>query len=264
MDAIFIDLDGTLLRDDHHISSRNMCALKALDKANIPYFIATGRPGQLVKKILVDLDYTRPMILYNGSVIGHPLAQTTLFAKALDSNIIEHVLAFSQRKNYLAMLYTEEAIYTDENERTQYFEDFQKNDPPALKTVFRRFENYQGETVYKILIVEHDDKKYQYMRTFLQDFPVQVAQSQKGFLDINPLGTSKGLAVKEMIQHYDFDASKTLAIGDQENDVSMIEAVGTFVAMGNAVDHVKMKAHHVTRTNNDDGVAHILEKLGII
>lgn len=211
MDAIFIDLDGTLLRDDHHISTRNMEALKALDNANIPYFIATGRPGQLVKKILVDLDYTRPMILYNGSVIGHPLAQTTLFSKALDSHIIEHVLSFCQTHDYLAMLYTEEAIYTDENERTRYFEDFQKNDPPALKTVFRRFESYRNETVYKILIVEHDDQKYQLMRTFLQDFPVQVAQSQKGFLDINPLGTSKGVAVKELIRHYGLNPSKTLA-----------------------------------------------------
>ena len=264
MDAIFIDLDGTLLRDDHHISPRNLDALKRLEALKIPYFIATGRPGQLVKKILTDLDYTRPMILYNGSVIGHPLTHTTRFAKALDSGVIQEVLAFTNTHGYLAMLYTEEAIYSEENERTRYFEDFQKNDPPSLRTVFKRFEAYQDEVVYKILIVEHDEPRYQRMRQFLGTLPVQLAQSQKGFLDVNPLDTSKGLAVKEIIQQYGFDKSKTMALGDQENDLSMIDAVGTFVAMGNAVAHVKAKADLVTSTNNDDGVAEILEKLGLI
>ena len=264
MDAVFIDLDGTLLDDHHHISLKNLNALKRLENLNIPYFIATGRPEQLVKKILFDLTYERMMILYNGSVVGQPFKQPKLFSKALDTSVVQTILSYALAHQYLVMLYTEHAIYSDNNERVQYFKNFQKSDPTHFQTTFKPFDAYHGETVYKILVVEHDQTRYHTFQNYLEDCPVQMVQSQKGFLDINPLGTSKGEAITHIIEHFGYKREYTIAFGDQENDLSMVDAVGKFIAMGNAVEKVKQAAHMVTTSNNDSGVAHALEKLKLI
>ncbi|BAN97631.1 cof-like hydrolase [Plautia stali symbiont] len=77
---------------------------------------------------------------------------------------------------------------------------------------------------------------------------------------LNPL-VNKGYGVKMLAEKLGLQPSEVMAIGDQENDLAMIEYAGTGVAMGNAIDSVKQIAQFVTRTNMEDGVAHAIEEL---
>ena len=260
IDAVFIDLDGTLLNEFHEITEANKLALKELKKRNIQYFIATGRPEQLVKKIVDELEYTKPLIMYNGSVIGHPFKTDRELSLHLDKVITDKIVDYCQKHNHMVMLYTQNAIFSDKNERVDFFEEKNKSYDLRHRAIFKSLDLYQGEAVNKILIVERNRRRYETAKTYINQFDVNTVQSQIGFLDINPLNASKGNAAREIMKLYDIDSTKTLAIGDQENDLSMLDAVNHFVAMGNAAESVKAKAHDVTLSNNDDGVAYCLAK----
>ena len=88
---------------------------------------------------------------------------------------------------------------------------------------------------------------------------VCVSTSKPNFLEITPSGTSKGKALAFLAGHLGFSLAQTLAFGDSLNDLSMLQACGTSVAMGNARCEVKAVCTFVAKTNNEDGVADFLE-----
>ena len=260
IEAVFIDLDGTLLNENHEISQANRLALKDLEKRNISFFIATGRPEQLVKKIVDDLNYKKPLIMYNGSVIGHPFKTERMLNLTLNDHTTESIVKYCQKNNHIVMLYTQHAIFSDRNERVDFFEEKNKTYSVKHQAIFKMLSEYQGEEVNKILIVERNDLRYKTVKAFVNKLDVSTVQSQHGFLDVNPLNASKGNAAREIMKHFNIDPTKTLAIGDQENDLSMLDSVNRFVAMGNATESVKNKADDVTLSNSDNGVAYCLAK----
>ena len=81
------------------------------------------------------------------------------------------------------------------------------------------------------------------------------------YYDVADINTSKGNAVKMVCKALDIDLKDTISIGDDYNDVSMFEVTGASIAMGNANEEVKKKAKYVTLTNNEEGVALVLENL---
>lgn len=258
--AVFIDLDGTLLNRHHQISKANQQALKALEAQQILYFIATGRPDQLVKKIIKDLNYTRDMIMMNGSVVGHPLKSTRLRDLTIDASLAKTIIDYCINHNYTIMLYTQHAIFSDNNERVRFFKSQHKDYEPALQAVFKPISDYRDEGINKILVVEHDEKKYQALQAHLKDYPLSAVQSQTGFLDINPPHASKGSGIELLLKHYHINAQEAIAFGDQDNDLSMRAHVATFIAMDNALDNVKSVADAVTFDHNQDGVARWLNQ----
>lgn len=80
-------------------------------------------------------------------------------------------------------------------------------------------------------------------------------------LEILPFGASKGEGVLKLLEHYNLDHKNTVAFGDGENDVEMLELVGLGIAVHNARDKLKAVAKALTLSNNDDGVAHVLEMI---
>ena len=253
--AVFIDLDGTLLNSHHEVSQANKEALSLLDEKNIPYFIATGRPDQLVKKIIKDLNYNREMIMMNGSVIGHPFKEKRIRDLTLPQPLAKDIIDYCLKHDYLIMLYTHHAIFSDDNERVQFFKAQHADYDEECKAVFKPLSSYHGEGINKILVVEHDLKKYEALQDLLKTMPVSAVQSQRGFLDINPLSATKGSAIGEILDYYQIDSNDAIAFGDQDNDLSMRDYVSTFIAMGNAKDNVKLVADYVTEDHNYDGVA---------
>jgi hydroxymethylpyrimidine pyrophosphatase-like HAD family hydrolase len=80
-------------------------------------------------------------------------------------------------------------------------------------------------------------------------------------LEILPYGASKGEGVKKLLEHYSLDRNHTIAFGDGENDVEMLQLVGLGVAVDNAREKLKRVATALTLSNNDDGVAHVLDMI---
>ncbi|PZL92535.1 sugar-phosphatase, partial [Pantoea graminicola] len=88
-----------------------------------------------------------------------------------------------------------------------------------------------------------------------------ILKSAPYYLEILDRRVNKGQGVRMLAEKLGLKQEEVMAIGDQENDLAMIEYAGTGVAMGNAIDSVKQIAQFITRTNMEDGVAHAIEEL---
>ncbi len=254
------DMDGTLLRNDLSISKATLDAIEYIRNKNIKFTVATGRPDQLMKEYVEMLALEEPFIMYNGSVIGHPFKQERVYEKFLNSNDALSIIKHLEDKNIIYMIYTKDFIISKPHDRSNYFqkrnlslrEDLQSK-IIDIKDITETITNYK---VIKILAIEHNQDKFQKLKNILDiNENLSVVMSQKGFLDINPSGTSKGIALSNLAKYYNYSPEEIIVFGDQENDVTMFQYAKTAIAMENANDNVKRHATSTTSSNEEDGFA---------
>lgn len=253
-------MDGTLLRSDLSVSDRNIQAIEYLRNKGIHFTVATGRPDQLVKEYIGQLNLTEPLIMYNGSVVGHPFRQERLYEQSLAKEDVRRIVEYCEQKQIIWMCYTKDKIISKPNFRVDFFLQRNQTLPEEGRSIFediRDIDSIVNEYhVQKILLIEHNQDVYTETKAKLEQYDqFTIATSQHGFLDINPSGVTKGEALKKLAEHYHISLQDTVVFGDQENDISMLQIAGTSVAMGNATVHAKEIADYVTSTNNEDGFA---------
>lgn len=254
------DMDGTLLHSDLSISVKNKQAIEYLREKGIHFTVATGRPDQLIKEYIEPLNLTEPLIMYNGSVVGHPFMTQRLYEKSLTKDDVRHIVEYCEEEDIIWMCYTKDKIISKPNYRVAFFQQRNQTLPQKAQSVFEDIRDLDVITnqyhVQKILLIEPDEAKYRKTKTMLEQYnQFTVATSQKGFLDINPAGTTKGYALEKLVEYYGFSMDEVVVFGDQENDISMLEKAGISVAMGNATDHAKQIATSITSSNDEDGFA---------
>ncbi len=121
--------------------------------------------------------------------------------------------------------------------------------------------DYEKSEIFKAVVVDDDDDKLQYIRDeVLKTGIVTVSQSLKDNIEIMNKEVSKGNAVAKLAEIYNINPTEIITLGDNENDLSMIEYAGLGIAMGNAVQLLKDRADYVTTDYMDDGVAQAIEK----
>ena len=89
---------------------------------------------------------------------------------------------------------------------------------------------------------------------------LSITRSLPFFLEFMPQNINKAYSLQKLLDHVGLDQSQLIACGDGYNDLSMIDFAGLGVAMGNAVSEVKKAANYITSTNDEDGIAHVIEK----
>jgi len=263
---VISDMDGTLLNSDLKISDENLKAIAKLREKGIRFCIATGRPEQLVKEYIEPLKMEDPMILYNGSVIGHPFLDKTIYELKLEKNDVREIMEYCEKENMIYMPYTKEKIISKPNYRVDFFEKrnqlLMKKDRCIFEDIRDIDEIVNNYSINKILLIEkeNDDKYINAKRLFTSKNRFEIAASQKGFIDINPKGASKGNALRHLAKYFGYNLDEIIAFGDQDNDVSLLETAGTSIAMANASQKAKAAADFITDSNNDNGVANWLNK----
>ncbi len=259
------DMDGTLLNSNLEISQENLNAINDLREKGIRFCIATGRPEQLLKEYIDPLRMEDPIIMYNGSVIGHPFQKEKLYELKLDKEDVKSIIEYCEENDIICMPYSKDKIISKPNYRVDFFEERNKNLEEKNKTVFEDIRDIDKiineNNINKILLIENDKEKYAKIKKMLATYPqFEIVTSQKGFIDINPRGASKGNALKVLADHFGYKLSEIVVFGDQDNDVSMLEIAGMSVAMANASVNAKKVSKYATVSNNDSGVAKWIRK----
>ncbi|MDE7257223.1 MAG: HAD hydrolase family protein, partial [Clostridia bacterium] len=123
-----------------------------------------------------------------------------------------------------------------------------------------------GGSFNKVATLCRPDEQEELYKKIKQKFGgrFDVTCSAKVLIEISPYGETKGAAVKFLSAHYGVPVEKCCAVGDNLNDLPMIEAAGVGVAVGNAVDGLKAAADYVTVTNDEGAVAKVIEKFGYV
>jgi Cof subfamily protein (haloacid dehalogenase superfamily) len=265
---IVTDMDYTLLDKDKNVSERNKNALRnAMDKG-IHVIVATGRIYTSALYYAKLLGISTPIIASNGAIIREEHTDNTMYHCLLPEASIKEIIRLSREQGLFCHLFSRDTIYTEKITNVSYrYTEWNKymevQDQVKIK-LLDRFEDmteHEKSEIFKAVIVDEDDNKLQYIREeVLKTGLVTVSQSLKDNIEVMNKEVSKGNAVARLAEIYDVDKSEIITIGDNENDLSMIEYAGLGVAMGNAVQLLKDSADYITTDYMDDGVAHVIEK----
>lgn len=257
---VVCDMDGTLLDKNLKVSKENLKAIEKLRNKGIEFTVATGRPEQLMKEYIDELNLQKPFIMYNGSVIGHPDHKDNVYELYHDADDVKQVVAVCEELGSIYMMYTKEQIFSNPNYRREYFEKRNETLTERQKAIFKSVDDIdeilKNNKVYKVLIVENDLEKNQKLLDAVKDNPkFKIAVSQKGFIDVNPKGASKGNALEVLLRAYGVTKDEVVVFGDQDNDISMLELVTNSVSMENASPGAKAASKYQTGSNEKSGVA---------
>ena len=269
---VAIDLDGTLLRKDGTMGDRTRLALQAAVRQGIRVVICTGRRFRTTLPILSELQLAVPVIVHGGLLIKDAGTYETLYHRYLGKDFALEAVKFLKAYGATPIVYVDLFaqgidIYLD-NERDghpfhlKYLERNRLNchfvgdvttvfcpqtihigtlaDRPSLEILNLRIEREFGASI-----------RHQVMNN---------TNEEGAFLEIMSPGNSKWRALSRLIETEGFTPEQVIGIGDEVNDLEMIQHAGLGVAMGNAIPAVKAVAQYVTRSNEEDGGAHVVEQ----
>jgi hypothetical protein len=282
INLIATDMDGTLLNAAHEISEENIQAIKYAQSLGITVVIATGRAFYEANTPVNQTDLKVPYICLNGAEVrdeSFNIMSTSNLNRELVNRITEelnHEDVYYQVYTNLG-IYTENPqkdldIYIDIAERAGQTADVEKIkqgiqkriDNGTLKVVenYDKIEKTPGEIVMKILAFDSDLSKIERVsRKLAESGSLAVSSSSRGNIEITHSDAQKGIALETIAERLNIDMQNVMAIGDNLNDVSMLERVGYPVAMDNATEEVKQVAKYVTETNEQSGVGKAIMKL---
>ncbi|APZ04999.1 sugar-phosphatase [Kosakonia cowanii] len=264
---IAIDMDGTLLLPDHTISPAVKNAIAAARERGINVVLTTGRPYAGVHSYMKELHMEREgdyCITYNGALVqnasdGSTVAQTTLsyddyrYLEQLSREVGSHFHALDRN-----------TLYTANRDISPY--TVHESFVATIPLVFCEAEKMDPQTQFlKVMMIDEPTILDQAITRIPQEVKEKytVLKSAPYFLEILHKSVTKGTGVKALADVLNIKPEEIMAIGDQENDIAMIEFAGVGVAMENAIPSVKEAADFVTKTNLEDGVAYAIEKFAL-
>jgi Cof subfamily protein (haloacid dehalogenase superfamily) len=259
--AVFVDMDGTLLKKDHSISEANKNAIQRLLDNGILVIPISARPLHgilpITQKVLPD---SIPVVSLNGSYIFHK----DEIISQIDINLQEVAIVHEQLiLHELSLMYYSQMHWystqlTPAIEKEQRITDIAIQILPFEKILSIWKEGNTGPN--KILVAGDKDLILEVEQGLIDKFSgkLNVFKSQPRYLELMHIEASKTKAIQFLMNQYGILQQEVIAIGDNYNDKEMIEFAGVGIAMGNAPEEIKMVADFVTDTNNDDGVAKAL------
>ena len=260
---VAFDMDGTLLNDEHEVSNRAIASLKKIAKAGIIVLLATGRMTSAVTKHLEILGTPGLVVSHNGALVKDVITGKIFHHETVRANVVAKILEMLQGKATVVHFNFDDRIYlTVANPHSDHYS--QELQVPL--TYIDSLKQLEGNPTTVLLIDSFE---------VLQQILIAVAEQFQGQFDyvLAPwrgdvwrlqflaANTSKGKAVLQIAKFLGVKPEEIISFGDNYNDMEMIQSTGLGIAMGNAVPELKQAADFVTLSNQEDGVAYVLEAL---
>lgn len=262
---LFVDLDATLLCDDKTVSEKNRAAIGRMLEEGHYIVLATGRPVESGRIVARELGLTLPgcyMVAFNGSVIYDCAADRVLLRRALPIEVVQELLERADKAGIYAQTYTNTDIITAKHtEELDYYKARTNLSYKLSENVL----NLLDEEPQKVLLIALDDRqrliKFQKANKAWEKGRCNSFFSCEEYLEYCPLNTDKGSGVEYFAKILNMPLECTVAVGDEQNDISMIQKAHIGVAMKNGIQQIKDVADYVTENdNNHDAIAEVIEK----
>jgi Cof subfamily protein (haloacid dehalogenase superfamily) len=262
------DMDGTLLNDDKKLSDKNIKTIKKLQDFGIKFALATGRHDSMIKSYLKHLDLHVPVISCNGAIVREPFSDQIFLSEALPEVQSLAVIDICKERNADFHIYGHDSIFGEKlNQKMLYYHNLNKTLPPEEQTKLVKVPDCKdavlndSEPLYKFLIIsDRNNGLLDIMDELAKIEGLTVCQSMPRLCDVMKEGVSKAYALQKLSESLGIMRKEIVAIGDQLNDIDLIEYAGLGIAVANAEDALKEKADIVTNsTNNEDAVSEAIE-----
>lgn len=262
-DGIMIctDLDGTLLRSDKTISEENRRAIEYFKSEGGKFTFITGRMHYFSTKMYDAIKPNAPIGCGNGgSVYDHSLGRYVWYHE-IPMSVLELVKYVFDHVSDMGVHFTmfDKIYFRGENAEMDLFRE--RTSSPKLLRTFEEMES-SNEPMAKIVFCHPDADVAFYSLDLLKKHPradeFDFIRSERTLFEILPKGVGKGNALLKIADALGIDKGRTIAIGDYDNDISMIKVAGVGIAVGNALPEVKAAADLVTVTNDEHAIARII------
>ncbi|MDY6029710.1 MAG: Cof-type HAD-IIB family hydrolase [Acidaminococcaceae bacterium] len=257
---IACDMDGTLLDSKKNISAANREAIAEFVARGNKFLIATGRMYISAVPYAKILGLEIPLVTYNGALVRNSLSGEVLYEKKMNLRSTQKVLDYCRSKGFYLQCYVGDKLFIDkENAHSRKYAALQNISIDAIgEDVYTA-----KEEPYKILVMTYGNDFKETYGIFKKELDgiVDVTSSQENFLELMEPCVNKWEAVKKVAAMYNIAPQEIMCIGDSENDLEMVAKAGVGVAVGNAVESVMRAARIVTASNDDNGVALVIERI---
>lgn len=283
---VAIDIDGTLLNSKGELSERTKKSVEKVIQKGVKIVLTSGRVTNSVEAVAKSLNVDKYLICDNGASIYDVTQNKTIWSKEIDKKTVENLVNTCIENNIYYMVFTDEEIIVKDLRHMAlafYKQRHNCKDEASGITQFR----YAGieyiqklqKPVRRIVVCDQDRVIYNSIVKKLCQFDdIELLASphisnkiikdedktlllRYSYAEILPKNANKWIAIKELITRIGgIEDSEVMAIGDNFNDVSMLKNAGLGVAMNNGASVAKEVARVVAPSNDEDGVALILER----
>ncbi|MEH7346650.1 Cof-type HAD-IIB family hydrolase [Bacillus sp. JJ1532] len=252
---VFFDIDGTLVDSDKQLQKSTKQALKHLKENGVFVAIATGRAPFMFDSLRNELDIDS-FVSFNGQFVV--FENEVIFKNELPTSEIERLVNYSMDRGHPLVFLDEKEMKSSELDNR-----FIEESIGSLKFPYpeKDIDFYKNREVYQALVFTEEKEDAAYESEFLNFRFVRWHQFST---DVLPAGGSKAEGIKLMIDRLGIEMKNVYAFGDGLNDIEMLQAVGTGIAMGNALDEVKLAADVTTTSANNNGIWDGLKRIGLI
>lgn len=262
---LFSDLDGTLLNNNGELSDYTK---KIIGECNIPLTLVSARSPQKMENILNDLGVGGIHIAFNGAMVfKKENTKFTILNKEILDREFSRKLVLDIRSKFPKVGIS---LYDTDNWNVDLVNKVIEREKKVVKVNynlvdFNQYFNENLKEVYKVSFIEDDidvfKKLVNYVEVNYSGEKITIQKSLSSYLEITHINAKKSLGIEYVMELKNIDRDSTVAFGDGENDISMLQSAGYSIVMGNASDKVKEYADFITKSNNEDGVAYAIETI---
>ncbi|PIY96833.1 MAG: hypothetical protein COY66_02810 [Candidatus Kerfeldbacteria bacterium CG_4_10_14_0_8_um_filter_42_10] len=264
---IALDLDGVLLKSDMKVLPNTVKIIKKIHKRGVKIIIVTGKSLFSAKKYANLLGIRDLMICNHGAIIGDPVKNKLLFEIRLPRYALKAIGLMLNTYPELQCYFTSDnKAFMVENPLIPVKEQYHEKNGFKLEKQYPlnyKFEKLLKKVPSKIIFYTPIGKEKKYILALKKYFKnkVNVYRSKPGNVELSPLTVSKGKALSIICRKWKIKPQEAIAVGDEENDISMLKFAGLGVAINNAVPQLKRHADYITsRSNENGGVEEAIKK----
>ncbi len=256
---LVLDMDDTLLTDDHTISNENKEMLFKAKELGVHIVLASGRPTPAMTAYAKELQLDNSfMISYNGAVITDLKEDKVIFEQTLTQDQIHELYDYSLKSNTHIITYVDGKIVSETD--SEYIE-IEKNITGLAHNKVVSFKEEVQSSAVKCILLEKPSYLKEVEKDLKATMPhLSVSMSKPFFLEVAQNGIDKGASIKFLAEKLNILQCEIIAVGNAGNDLTMIEYAGLGVWVDNVDPELRDKGDVVVASNNDHGVAEVVRR----
>lgn len=272
--AIILDIDGTLLNNEKGISPRTRASLISAQEKGVKLILASGRPTTGMMKYAEMLEMKKHhglLVSYNGARVVDCQTYKILFDEAMSVEdgkaVLEHLKKFDvmpmiDKDDYMYVndVFNNEIVWKGQSINIIEYESRGGNYKLCEKDDLADFLDYKINKILTAADPTYLSENYKDIMAPFED-KLSCMFTADFYFEFTAKGIDKAKALDSVLLPMGISSEETIAFGDGHNDISMVDYAGIGVAMENAVDDLKKIADRITLSNNEDGIAHVLDDL---
>ena len=256
------DFDDTILGSNREIGAKFVTAIHKYIENGGRFVLATGRATSSIMPFCKQMNLSGELISYQGSIISDIKSGKVLKRMSIEHNLLIKILEHLNNKGLCHHIYIDDGVVAEkESPFTQKYITLSGLTCIEAHMPLFKYATDKGLDSTKVLIVSNEEDAKTIRDELKKEFGhvTNVFTSKPWLVEIIPLNSGKGEALKFIAEKYSVDLKDIAAVGDGENDVEMLKLASFSAAVENACQEAKDVANIIVPSNDNDGVAYLLE-----